>query len=108
MGSAVGERIRIDTRIRTHHAARMAAKQKRTYNLTAATVRAVRELADEYHAAPTQDAVVELAVSELARRLRDAEEADAWEAAATDPAFNAEAREIEDAFAGADRETWPA
>ena len=108
MGSAVGERIRIDTRIRTHHAAGVAAKEKRTYNLTAATVRAVRELADEYHAAPTQDAVVELAVSELARRLRDAEEADAWEAAATDPAFNAEAREVEDAFAGADRETWPA
>jgi len=86
----------------------LLAKWNRTYNLTAATVRAVRELADEYHAAPTQDAVVELAVSELARRLRDAEEADAWEAAATDPAFNAEAREIEDAFAGADRETWPA
>jgi UDP-glucose 4-epimerase len=87
----------------------MAPKEKRTYNLTAATVRAVRELADEYHAAPTQDAVVELAVSELARRLRDEAESAAWEtAAASDLAFRAESEEIEDAYRGADRETWPA
>ena len=86
----------------------MATKEKRTYNLTAATVRAVRELADEYHAAPTQDAVVELAVSELARRLRDEAESAAWEKAAADAAFRAEAQEIEDAYHGADRETWPA
>lgn len=86
----------------------MATKQKRTYNLTAATVHAVRELADEYHAAPTQDAVVELAVSELARRLRDEAESVAWDAAAADPTFRAEAEEIEDAYRGADRETWPA
>ena len=86
----------------------MATKEKRTYNLTAATVRAVRELADEYHAAPTQDAVVELAVSELARRLRDEAESATWEKAAADAAFRAEAQEIEDAYRGADRETWPA
>ncbi|MBI2755384.1 MAG: hypothetical protein HYX52_01615 [Chloroflexi bacterium] len=86
----------------------MANKEKRTYNLTAATVRTVRELADEYHAAPTQDAVVELAVSELARRLRDEEESAVWEAAAADPTFRAESQEIEDAYRGADRETWPA
>jgi hypothetical protein len=86
----------------------MATKEKRTYNLTTATVRAVRELADEYRAAPTQDAVVELAVSELVRRLRDEAESVAWEAAAGDAAFGAEARDIEDAYRGADRETWPA
>lgn len=86
----------------------MPTKEKRTYNLTAATVRAVRELADEYHAAPTQDAVVELAVSELARRLRDEEESAAWQAAAADGAFRAESREIEDTYRSADRETWPA
>jgi len=86
----------------------MATKEKRTYNLTAATVRAVRELADDYHAAPTQDAVVELAVSELARRLRDAEEALTWQVAGTDPEFIGEAQELEDAYRGADRETWPA
>ncbi len=86
----------------------MATREKRTYNLTPATVRAVRELADEYHAAPTQDAVVELAVSELARRLRDADEARAWEAASTDTEFAGEVQDIEDAYRSADRETWPA
>ncbi len=83
-------------------------KQKRTYNLAPRTVRAVRELADEYHAAPTQDAVIEMAVDELQRRLREVAEADAWEAAASDPQFLAEASELEDAFATPDRETWPA
>jgi len=86
----------------------MATKEKRTYNLAPATVRAVRELADEYQAAPTQDAVVELAVAELARRLRDEQEALAWEAAGADPELAREALEIEDAYRGADRETWPA
>jgi hypothetical protein len=86
----------------------MPTKQKRTYNLTPRTVRAVRELADDYHAAPTQDAVIELAVDELQRRLLEAAEADTWEAAAHDAAFVGEARELEEAFATADRETWPA
>ena len=86
----------------------MPAKQKRTYNLAPRTVRAVRDLADEYHAAPTQDGVIELAVDELQRRLREAAEADTWEAAAHDEAFVGEGRELEDAFANADRETWPA
>jgi len=86
----------------------VATKEKRTYNLAPATVRAVRELADEYRAAPTQDAVVELAVSELARRLRDEHEGSAWEAASADPEFAGEAEEIEDAYRAADRETWPA
>ena len=86
----------------------MPTKQKRTYNLAPRTVRAVRELADEYHAAPTQDAVIELAVDELQRRLREAAEADAWEAAAGDAGFMTEAMELDEAFATADRETWPA
>jgi len=86
----------------------MPTKQKRTYNLVPRTVRAVRELADEYHAAPTQDAVIELAVDELQRRLREAAEASAWEAAAGDTEFVGEVGEIEEAFASADRETWPA
>ena len=70
----------------------MARKQKRTYNLAPRTVRAVRELA----------------VDELHRRLRESAEADAWEAAARDEAFVGEANELEEAFATADRETWPA
>ena len=86
----------------------MPTKQKRTYNLAPRTVRVVRELADEYHAAPTQDAVIELAVDELQRRLRETAEADAWEAAAGDVAFTGEVRDLNEAFASADRETWPA
>jgi hypothetical protein len=85
----------------------MPVKQKRTYNLTPATVRAVRELADDYHAAPTQDGVIELAVDELRRRIRDAEESAAWERAAADPAFRAEAETIEADLPVTDPETWP-
>ena len=79
---------------------------KRTYNLPDRTVRLVRELAAEYGLADSQDGVVELAVDELARHLREAEEADRWAAAAEDPAFVAEARSIEREFAVADAETW--
>jgi len=86
----------------------MAAKQKRTYNLAPGTVRAVRELADEYHAAPTQDAVIELAVDELQRHFRETAEASVWEAAGGDASFIGEAEEIEKAYQSADRETWPA
>jgi hypothetical protein len=86
----------------------MPARVKRTYNLAPATVRRVREMAERYRVAPSQDAVVELAVDELERRLHDAEEAQAWEAAASDPAFAAEVEETEAAYRAADRETWPA
>lgn len=85
----------------------MPTRQKRTYNLTPATVRTVRELADEYHAAPTQDGVVELAVDELRRRIRDAEESAAWERAAADPAFGAETEAIDADLPVTDAETWP-
>lgn len=86
----------------------MGSRVKRTYNLEAATVRRVREMAERYGVAASQDAVVELAVDELERRLRDEREAAAWEEAATDPGFKAEADELEAAYRSADRETWPA
>lgn len=85
-----------------------ATRTKRTYNLSAATVRRVREMAERYGVAPTQDAVVELAVDELERRLREEREASAWEAAAGDASFRGEVEEIEAAYRSADRETWPA
>ena len=85
----------------------MKSKQKRTYNLTPATVRAVRELADDYHAAPTQDGVIELAVDELRRRIRDGEETAVWERAAADPAFRAEIEAIHADLPVTDPETWP-
>jgi hypothetical protein len=79
---------------------------KRTYNLSPRTVATVRELAAE-HVAATQDAVVELAVEGLARQVAAREEAALWEAAAADPEFQAERREIEREFRGPDAEVWP-
>ena len=81
-------------------------KSKRTYNLSRRTIETVQALA-ERKVAPTQDALVELAVDELARRVRDGDEADAWAAAAADPEFAAEAEELEAAYRTIDAETWP-
>jgi hypothetical protein len=83
------------------------SRVKRTYNLPQETVRVVRELSEEYGLAPTQDALVELAVDELRRQVRYAEEADAWARAARDPEFVAESEEMAHEFAAADAETWP-
>ncbi len=85
----------------------MGTRSKRTYNLSAATIRRVRDMAEEYRVAPSQDAVIELAVDELERRLREEREAEAWAAAAQDPEFLSEVRQISTEFASADRETWP-
>jgi hypothetical protein len=85
----------------------MATRVKRTYNLAPRTVHAVRELSDRYGVAPSQDAVVELAVDELRRQVQEREESEAWERAAADPAFRDESRALEDAFRPADLETWP-
>jgi hypothetical protein len=82
-------------------------RTKRTYNLPERTVLAVRELAVTYGVASTQDGVIELAVDELARRLRDDAEAERWAQAAADPAFRAEAADLATAYETADRETWP-
>ena len=86
----------------------MATRVKRTYNLDPRTVHAVRELADRYEIAGSQDAVVELAVEQLRRVVTDREEAEAWERAAADPAFGAEVADLDGAYGQADRETWPA
>lgn len=84
------------------------AKVKRTYNLSERTIRTVRELSERYSLDRSQDAVVELAVEDLERRLRDAEEAQVWAAAAEDPDFRLEAEYLEAAYRSADAETWPA
>jgi hypothetical protein len=81
-------------------------KTKRTYNLSRRTIETVQALA-ERKIAPTQDALVELAVDELARHVRDADEGDAWAAAAADPEFAAEAENLGVAYRIADAETWP-
>lgn len=85
----------------------MTSRVKRTYNLAPATVRRVREMAERYGVASSQDGVIELAVDELERRLQDERESATWEEAASDPSFRAEVDELEAAFRTADRETWP-
>jgi len=84
------------------------ARTKRTYNLPDRTVALVRELSAGYGLADTQDGVVELAVDELVRHLREADEADLWATARADPEFVAEVGVVERGFAAADAETWPA
>lgn len=84
------------------------AKVKRTYNLSEGTVRSVRELSERYGISRSQDAVVELAVEELERRLRDADEARTWASARDDPEFQHETADLEQAYRSADQESWPA
>jgi len=87
--------------------ARIMLKTKRTYNLSPQTIATVQTLVAERGIAPTQDALVELAVDELARHVREADEAEAWAAAASDPEFAAEVDALEALYRTADRETWP-
>ncbi len=79
---------------------------KRTYNLSPETVLTVRELADQAHVAPTQDAVVERAIQSLARRVRDREHARRFAACAQDPEFVGEMEEIAAEFEQDDRAAW--
>jgi hypothetical protein len=82
-------------------------RTKRTYNLPERTVLAVREMAATHGVASTQDGVIELAVDELARRLREDAEGERWAEAAADPVFREEAANLAAAYETADRETWP-
>jgi hypothetical protein len=84
------------------------SRLKRTYNLPEETIRTVRELSERYGLDRSQDGVVELAVEELERQLRDADESRLWAAAAQEPEFEREAAALEIAYGSADAETWPA
>lgn len=81
-------------------------RKKRTYNLSAQVIATVHRLA-ERKVAPTQDAVVEMAINNLARRVREMEESKAWAQAARDPLFTAEMDRLDAEFQKADGETWP-
>ncbi len=87
--------------------AKVARRVKRTYNLRPATVDTVRRLV-EAQVAPTQDALVERAVRDLAREFRDELHSQLWAQAGQDPAFQAEMREIWDGLASDDRLAWEA
>ena len=81
-------------------------RTKRTYNLSEQVIEMVKSLAAQ-GVARSQDAVVEMAVSELARQQSEAASAERWARAATDPVFQREIHQIEHEFATADAETWP-
>lgn len=98
--------VLIDTQVDVCHAP-IVLKTKRTYNLSRRTIETVQTLVADRGVAPTQDALVELAVDELARHVREADEADAWAEATADPEFTAEATDLEAAYRTADAETWP-
>ena len=82
----------------------MSGRTKRTYSLRPETLSRVRELAARY--GTSQDALVDTAVERLDRTLREESEAVAWAAAAADPDFLAEARQVAAVFDEPDR--WPA
>lgn len=82
-------------------------KVKRTYNLSPETVSAVRDLVERQHVAPSQDALVEMALMDFFMAIRHAQEAALFAQAAADPELAAESALLDAEFAGADRETWP-
>jgi alkylation response protein AidB-like acyl-CoA dehydrogenase len=78
---------------------------KRTYNLRPTTVDTVRRLV-EAQVAPTQDALVERAVRDLAREFRDALHTHAWAQSREDRQFQAELQEIWAGLEADDRLAW--
>ena len=81
-------------------------KVKRTYNLSPAAIATVKRLVEVERVAPSQDALVEQAIVELDRFVRNAHEAQLWSQAAHDPAFQAEIRQIDEDLPAADLEAW--
>lgn len=84
----------------------MSTKTKRTYSLSPTTVAAVKYLVEKQHAAPSQDALVDQAIRDYARRLQDAEEARLWSQASADATFQQEAAELDTGFATDDQRAW--
>lgn len=83
----------------------MSTKTKRTYNISPESVATVKRLVEERHLAPSQDALIEQAISELARRVRDIDDARLWDEARSDAGFQAEAQQLDDDFPGGDLHT---
>jgi hypothetical protein len=81
-------------------------KVRRTYNLSATVVAAVKRMVDEGKVAPTQDALVERALRRYARLVRDRAHAERWAQASLDPAFGAEIEDLLQEFESEDRAAW--
>lgn len=69
---------------------------KRVYNLSPATIATIRRLVEVDGIAPSRAALVELAIAELDRHIRDARDAELWTQASRDSAFVAELRQIDE------------
>ncbi len=95
----------IDTSVSVTHGTDV--RVKRTYKLSTEAVETVRALAERKAVAATQDGVVEIAIHELARRVRDADNAERWADAANDPEFVAEVEGLAGGFGSDDRAAWP-
>lgn len=79
---------------------------KRTYNLSVSSIATVKRLVEEEHVAPSQDALVEQAIAELDRLVREANDARLWSQAASDPQFQAELRRIDAELPSDDLAAW--
>ena len=81
-------------------------KTKRTYRLSNESIATVKRLAEVDHVAETQDGVVDRAIQELDRSIRDSREAQLWAKAATDQGFLAEAALIDSSYAPDEKQAW--
>lgn len=72
---------------------------KRTYNLSPDSIEIVKRLAAAPGMEASQDAVVDRAIHELDRHIRNVQDAILWEKAARDTEFVAEMAEIQSFFA---------
>jgi hypothetical protein len=81
-------------------------KIKRTYSLSPTSTATVKRLVHKEHVAPSQDALVEQAIAELDRLIREVHEARLWSQAAQDPGFQAETRQIDEALPADDLDRW--
>lgn len=86
--------VRIDTSDTRVKLAPMSTRTKRTYNLSPEAVAHVRDLAARGDLAPSQDAVVEMAIEQLYREVQDREETARWSMAARDVGFRGEMRTL--------------
>jgi len=82
-------------------------KVTRTYRLPISTVEAVRYLVERHKLAATQDAVVEMAIEDLAMAARHADEAREFAANREDHELRVEVDHLERDFAPLDVESWP-
>jgi hypothetical protein len=82
-------------------------KTQQTYTLSTSTVETLRRLVEEERIAPSQDVLVERALADYFLALRHEREAQQFASVATDSEMQAEIADLEQAFAPADRETWP-